>query len=127
MEFNEEHIFLLIELSELNGHKYIGINFCLVCQKETKWNAVYSRKCSECSFCGKQYYPMAGTIFEKTRIPLSKWHKAFVFILKQEKTNISELKDLLSVTYKTAWRIYWRVKASINFKSVEYELLINRE
>jgi transposase-like protein len=60
----------------------------------------------QCSACRKQTSLTAGTIFESTRLPLRLWFLG-IYHLTQPKNNVAalELKRLLGVSYKAAWRL----------------------
>ena len=60
----------------------------------------------QCSSCRKQTSLTAGTVFEATRLPLTIWFLG-LYHLSQPKNNVSalELKRLLGVNYKAAWRM----------------------
>lgn len=60
----------------------------------------------QCSACRKQTSLTAGTIFESTRLPLRLWFLG-AYHLTQPKNNVAalELKRLLGVNYKAAWRM----------------------
>ncbi|HBH35724.1 MAG TPA: IS1595 family transposase [Gammaproteobacteria bacterium] len=60
----------------------------------------------QCRSCRKQTSLTAGTIFESTRLPLTLWFLG-IYHLTQPKNNVSalELKRLLGVNYKAAWRL----------------------
>jgi len=62
------------------------------------------RRLWECLGCGYQCSSIAGTVFEATKLPLTKWFLA-MFLLTQSKNSIAalELMRQLGVTYKTAW------------------------
>jgi ribosomal protein L37AE/L43A len=64
------------------------------------------QKLWQCSACRKQTSLTAGTIFESTRLPLRLWFLG-IYHLTQPKNNVSalELKRLLGVSYKAAWRL----------------------
>ena len=64
---------------------------------------------------GTQYYPLVGTIFEKSRTPLRKWFYA-LFLFSQSSHGISsaELARQLGVTYKCAWRIGHKIRSLMN-------------
>lgn len=61
---------------------------------------------------GAQVYPLAGTIFEKSDTPLTKWFYA-IFLFSASKNGVSakELQRQLGVTYKTAWRIAHEIRS----------------
>lgn len=58
----------------------------------------------QCSACRHQCSLIVGTIFENTKLPLTRWFLA-MHMLTQSKNNVSalELKRHLGVCYKTAW------------------------
>lgn len=60
----------------------------------------------QCSACRKQTSLTAGTLFESTRLPLRLWFLG-IYHLTQPKNSIAalELKRLLGVSYKAAWRM----------------------
>lgn len=64
------------------------------------------RKSYQCTCCGNQIYPLAGTIFEKTRTPLTYWFTA-IFLMTNTRNGVAakELQRMLGVTYKCAFRM----------------------
>jgi len=58
----------------------------------------------QCTACKHQCSVISGTIFEATKLPLSRWFLA-MHLLTQSKNNVAalELKRHLGVCYKTAW------------------------
>ncbi len=58
----------------------------------------------QCTACRHQYSVISGTIFEATKLPLSRWFLA-MHLLTQSKNNVAalELMRHLGVCYKTAW------------------------
>lgn len=65
-----------------------------------------TRNLFQCNRCHHQNSIKAGTIFEKTRLPLTKWFLGIYFIT-QDKKGIStlELKRTLGISYPAAWRM----------------------
>ena len=63
-------------------------------------------KTYQCAICRTQTSLIAGTMFEQTKLPLTTWFLA-IFLLSQSKNSIAalELKRMLGVCYRTAWRI----------------------
>ena len=49
---------------------------CGKCQKVTPHYRIQGRPCYSCEFCGEQTYPMSGTIFQDSHLPLRLWFKA---------------------------------------------------
>jgi transposase-like protein len=66
------------------------------------------RKCCDCR---KPFSVTVGTVFERSKIPLSKWLAA-AFLLCSSKKGISahQLHRTLGVTYKTAWFLAHRIR-----------------
>ena len=66
----------------------------------------------QCHRCRRQSTVTAGTVFEATKLPLTRWFLALQ-LLTQAKNNVSalELRRQLGVCYRTAWR-HWAVSCS---------------
>lgn len=60
---------------------------------------------------GKHIYPLVGTIFQKTRVPLTLWFYA-IYLFSTSKNGVSakELERQLGVTYQTAWRMASQIR-----------------
>ena len=69
------------------------------------------RKCSDCR---QQFTVTVGTIFQRSRIPLSKWLLAGDLLCCNKKgiTN-RELQRMLGVSYKSAWFLAHRIRGAI--------------
>lgn len=65
----------------------------------------------KCQDCRKQFSVTVGTVFERSKIPLSKWLMA-AYLLCSSKKGISahQLHRTLGVTYKTAWFLAHRIR-----------------
>ena len=65
-----------------------------------------SRGLFQCQDCRHQASPIAGTIFQDTKLPLTIWFQA-MHLLTQGKHSVSalELKRQLGVCYETAWNL----------------------
>lgn len=46
---------------------------CPACQRSTRWRRIRSERAYSCQWCGHHLHPTAGTLLEKTRIPLLEW------------------------------------------------------
>jgi transposase len=101
-------------LDHLFTAKYGNIKVCPGCDRGTKFHRVKKRTCYECQFCGYQLFPLAGTIFEKTRTPLKKWFHA-MYLMTASKNGVSakELQRILGVTYKCAWRMGHQIRKTM--------------
>jgi len=67
-----------------------------------------------CNACKGQFTATVGTVFERSKIPLSKWWLA-VYMLASSKKGISthQLHRSLGVTYKTAWFMTHRIREAM--------------
>ena len=93
-------------LEWLKNHRWpYGIT-CKNCQKVTKHHLVESRKSFSCQECGNHVHPTAGTIFHKSRTPLTSWFYA-IYLMSSTRCGISakQVEREIGTTYKTAWRM----------------------
>src|ERR1700688_1928044 len=67
-----------------------------------------------CGECKSQFTVTVGTIFERSKIPLSKWCAA-VHLLASSKKGISshQLHRMLGVSYQTAWLMTHRIREAM--------------
>lgn len=67
-----------------------------------------------CAACNGQFTATVGTVFERSKIPLSKWWLA-MHLLGSSKKGISahQLHRMLGVTYKTAWFMTHRIREAM--------------
>ncbi len=105
-EFNKQYPSdeaCLAEVFETQGH---AGRPCPSCDKDTKFHKVVGRKCYKCQYCAYEIYPLAETIFHKSRTPLKSWFFA-IFLFSNSRNGVAakELERHLGVTYKTAWRM----------------------
>lgn len=68
----------------------------------------------KCVDCREQFTVTVGTVFERSKIPLSKWLMA-VYLLCASKKGMSshQLHRMLGVTYKTAWFMTHRIREAM--------------
>jgi transposase-like protein len=68
-----------------------------------------------CNDCKGQFTVTVGTVFERSKIPLTKWWLA-TYLLGSSKKGMSahQLHRMLGVTYKTAWFMAHRVREAMN-------------
>src|SRR5579864_3490092 len=76
-----------------------------------------TRRVWKCKGCQKQFSAKAGTVFEDSPIPLSKWLPA-LWLAVNSKNGISscELARSLGVTQKTAWFMLHRIRLAMQSK-----------
>jgi transposase-like protein len=67
----------------------------------------------ECSACGERTSPTAGTIFDRTRTPLTVWFTAcWLFASQKDGISALSLKRLLEIgSYQTAWAMLGRLRS----------------
>src|SRR5689334_12244202 len=73
-----------------------------------------------CNGCKGQFTVTVGTVFERSKIPLSKWWAA-CHLLNSSKKGISahQMHRLLGVTYKTAWFMMHRLREAMRTGGLE--------
>ena len=83
-----------------------------------KMYRVTKRKCFACSVCGRQVYPLVGTIYERSTTPLTSWFYG-LFLISQSRGVIpaKALERQLGITYKTAWRMKKLILKSMRKKN----------
>jgi len=76
-------------------------------------------KCRE-KQCRKQFSALVGTVYESTKIPLTKWFLA-TYILSIHSKGISSLQlaNWLGVTQRTAWHLNHRIRIMLTDKAPE--------
>lgn len=94
-------------LDRIMAVQYGGTEFsCPACGADSKFTRITKRRAYACQWCGHHVYPCVGTIFEKSRTPLSKWFFAmYLFTSTRHGVAAKELERQLGVTYKCAWRM----------------------
>ena len=79
---------------------------CPKCKEQAHFHRMGTRRAFACQECGHHIYPCVGTIFEKSRTPLTKWFFAmYLFTSTRHGVAAKELERQLGVTYKCAWRM----------------------
>jgi transposase-like protein len=80
-------------------------------QRTTRKGTISHRRIWKCGACRKQFSVLVGTIFEDSKVPLSKWLLT-IHLLCAGKNGVSahELHRQLGVTYRTAWFMAHRVR-----------------
>ena len=104
-------------LEWLRNHLYPERIYCVKCKQMRKHHRIRTRKVYGCDHCGHHVSPTAGTIFHKSRTPLSDWFYA-IFKVSTTRTGYSakELQRETSVTYKTAWRMLYQIRRMLDEK-----------
>jgi transposase len=85
---------------------------CVKCEDKTKHHKVSGRRSYACARCGNHFYPTAGTIFHKTRTPLTSWfHAIYIMSSNKSGTSARQIERELGITYKTAWRMMHQIRS----------------
>jgi ribosomal protein L37AE/L43A len=81
------------------------------------------RRFWQCGGCQHQFSVTSGTIFEATKLPLTRWFLAMQ-LLTQSKNNVSalELKRHLGVCYRTAWLVKHKILEAMRLAEAERQL-----
>jgi transposase-like protein len=100
--------------SYLEGVRWPNGPVCPHCKSENEYRLegeAHRKGLLKCGDCRKQYSVTVGTVFERSKIPLSKWLMA-AYLLCSSKKGISahQLSRTLGVTYKTAWFLAHRIR-----------------
>jgi transposase-like protein len=116
-----------MELIKMVG-KYDTKGKCIAYLEKQRWSdlpicpycgsAKSSRKTQEfrhtCNDCGRSYSVLVGTIFESTKLPITKWFIA-IFLILNAKKGISSLQLArdLNVNKNTAWFLQKRIRQAM--------------
>jgi transposase len=84
---------------------------CPKCETERAFYRSNSRPSYCCDMCGHHIHPTAGTIFHKSSTSLQQWFYA-MFLMTSTRCGVSAkaLERELGVTYKTAWRMFNKIR-----------------
>lgn len=67
----------------------------------------------ECKKCGCQEALTVGTIFEKTRIPITVWFAAIYCIVRNEHVSTASIARRLEINYQTAWAMARKIRKAL--------------
>jgi transposase-like protein len=98
-----------------------GVTYCSDCQQDRKLYRVAGRTAYACE-AGHHFYPLAGTIFEKSTTPLHIWFYA-MYQMGSTRCGISakQIQRETGVTYKTAWRIFRQIRSLLSETDMQLE------
>lgn len=87
---------------------------CPRCDASEGISRIESRGQFDCDSCGYQFSVRVGTIFHASHLPLWKWLLA-VYVMCESRQGVSanRLKEMLGVSYKTAWYLSHRIRAAM--------------
>jgi len=87
---------------------------CTRCKGKNVVRLETNAKLIWCRECEYQFTVTAGTIFNDSHLPLSKWFMAALLICEARKgMSANQLKRTLGVSYKTAWYLCHRIRAAM--------------
>jgi transposase-like protein len=94
--------------------RWNGIPTCNACGNHHMNYYLKTRRVYKCSECYKQFSITQGTIFEKSKIPLTKWFLA-IYIFTTMKRGISscQLAKMLTIQQRSAWFILQRLRLAL--------------
>jgi len=74
----------------------------------------------DCDACRYQFSVRVGTILQDSKLPLWKWFLAVYMVVESKKgVSANQLKRMLAVSYKTAWYLCHRIRASMKDEAPE--------
>ncbi len=99
-----------------------GMGMCSACKVERKHHRVGNRTAYACDHCGHHFYPLAGTIFEKSSTSLKTWFYA-MYLMGSTRCGISakQVQRETGVTYKTAWRMFNQIRTLLSEGDLQLE------
>jgi transposase-like protein len=112
MEFEREFPNDAACLEHLFRQKYSNGVLCPTEGRTTKYYREKKRPSYSCEYCGRRIHPMAGTIFQDSATSLKLWFYA-IYLMTSTRCGISakQLERELGVTYKTAWRMFNKIRS----------------
>lgn len=79
---------------------------CPGCASESLFHPITRRKAYACQDCGYHVYPCAGTVFNRTRTPLTHWFFAMHLLAANgDRLRAADLERIIGCSYKTAARM----------------------
>nr|MDA8356455.1 IS1595 family transposase [Actinomycetota bacterium] len=86
-------------------------------ERKTRTGATTYRRLWRCRDCRKQFSVLVGTIFESSKIPVSKWLLA-MWLFNAGKNGVSalELQRHLGIAYQSAWFMAHRLREGMTRK-----------
>ncbi len=102
----------------LEGLRWADGRFCPHCGEAEKTSPVEGKSHRPglyyCLSCKKTFTVTVGTLFERSKVPLTKWVLAFHLMSASKKgMSAHQLHRMLGVTYKTAWFMAHRIREAM--------------
>ena len=109
-------------IRELERHRWPNGFICPNCGHDQAYRLKH-RHLHECKACGRQTSVTAGTVFEHTKLPLTKWFAA-IFLMSTDKGGISamRLSKLLGVSWPTAHAMLRKLRQAMGNRDRAYWL-----
>jgi len=94
---------------------------CPRCQNKSV-SQIVKRSQYDCNECRYQFSVKAGTIFNDSHLPLSKWFLVTYLMCESRKgMSANQIKRMIGGSYKTAWYLCHRIRAAM--KEIELPML----
>ena len=96
---------------------------CPKCGAAEKPFNIASRNLYQCKCCNHQTSVTAGTVMNRTRIPLLKWFIA-IYLMSKDKRGCSalRLKNELGIAWNTAWTMTHKIRKAMGEREEEYKI-----
>ena len=110
-------------LEAIARHRWRDGFHCPACAHDRAW--VLQRRCLHtCRQCHRQTSPTAGTIFENTRLPMTKWFAA-MYLMTADKGGLSaeRLRKMIGVTWRSAQRMLDQLRAAMADRDADHTLV----
>jgi transposase-like protein len=93
---------------------------CPRCDASKGISRIHSRGQFDCDSCGYQFSVRAGTVLHDSHLPLWKWFLA-VYVMGESEQGVpaNQLREMLGVSYKTAWYLSHRIRAALKDEAHE--------
>ncbi|THF83420.1 transposase [Cohnella fermenti] len=94
------------------------------CCGQTRYFLIRTRRLPlfECASCRRQTSLISGTVMEGSSTSLPRWFQAIYLLSQPSGIAATELRDILGVTYKTAWLIAHKIRHALSLE-VESRIL----
>ena len=109
-------------LEAIAAHRWREGFQCPACGHGRAW--VLDRRCiRQCHRCSHQTSPTSGTLFENTRLPMTKWFTA-IYLMTTDKGGLSaeRLRKIIGVCWRSAQRMLDKLQATMAGRDFNYLL-----
>src|ERR1700733_2895534 len=74
----------------------------------------------QCNACREQFSVTVGTVFERSKIPLSKWLAAlFLMVASKKGVSAHQVHRMLGISYKSTWFLMHRLREAMRTGGLE--------